>query len=46
MIQVQGCDDTLESILRIFREDPRLFALLEVLMGDGVEVDEQLEAWR
>ena len=46
MTQVQGYDNTLESILRIFHEDPRLFALLELLMGDGVEVDEQLEAMR
>jgi hypothetical protein len=44
--QVLGCDSSLEAVLRIFREDPKLFAFLEVLLGDGVEVDELLEDWR
>lgn len=48
MIQVQrfGYDDSLEAILRMFREDPETFTSLEILISEGPEVDEYLEAWR
>lgn len=38
--------ETLEGILAMFREDPALFALIEVLMEDEPEVSEFLEDWR
>ena len=38
--------ETLEGILSMFREDPALFVLVEVLMEDDPQVSEFLEDWR
>ena len=48
MIQVQrfDYDNSLEAILRMFREDPETFASLEPLLDEGPEIDEYLEAMR
>jgi hypothetical protein len=48
LIQVQhfDYDDSLEAILRMFREDPEAFTSMEILINEGPEVDEYLEAWR
>lgn len=48
MIQIQhfDYDDSLEAILRMFREDPETFVSLEILLDGGPEVDEYLESWK
>jgi hypothetical protein len=39
-------DETLEGILRMFREDGALFVIIETLLEEAPEVDEVLEDWR
>jgi len=46
MIQTPVYDASLEAILRMFREDPETFAVFEVLLSEGPEIDEYLEAMR